>query len=29
MINMTTHGNQTQLTYVVPSRGLIGFSMDL
>ncbi len=28
MINMTTHGNQTQLTYVVPSRGLIGFSME-
>ena len=28
MINMSTHGNQTQLTYVVPSRGLIGFSME-
>lgn len=28
MLNMTTHGNQTQLTYVVPSRGLIGFSME-
>ena len=28
MVNMTTHGNQTQLNYVVPSRGLIGFSME-
>ena len=28
MINMTAHENQTQLTYVVPSRGLIGFSME-
>ena len=25
---MTAHENQTQLTYVVPSRGLIGFSME-
>ena len=28
MVNMTTYGNQTQLNYVVPSRGLIGFSME-
>ena len=28
MINMSNHGNQTRLTYLIPSRGLIGFSTE-
>lgn len=28
MINMTNYGNQTRLTYLIPSRGLIGFATE-